>query len=182
MHATTWLPAGWQHPTKVALPTGHHLRPVRASDVDLDMRAVLGSQERLWALYGGVWGWPPADLTVELHREDLARYEAETERGLSFHYALFDAGETDLMGRLTIEPSKIEPSKIEPSKIEPSKPESGEPSTVATADVSWWVVDWLVGGPIEAALDAFVPEWISTAWPFDSPSYQRARRSTAEAG
>jgi hypothetical protein len=169
MYATTWLPTGWQHPTKVALPTGHHLRPIRASDVDLDMRAVMGSQERLWAMYGGVWGWPPADLTVELHRQDLARYEAETERGLSFHYALFDSGETDLMGRLT----------IEPSTAQPGEPTSGEP-TVGTADVSWWVVDWLVGGPIEAALDAFVPEWISTAWPLARPRYQPARGSAAE--
>lgn len=166
MHTTTWLPTGWQHPTRVALPTGHHLRTIRASDVDLDLRAVLGSQERLWAMYGGVWGWPPADLTVELHRADLARYEAETERGLSFHYALFDSGETDLMGRLTIEPART------------GGPTSHQGDPV-TAEVSWWVVDWLVGGPIEAALDAFVPAWIATDWPFDRPSIQPARRSPA---
>lgn len=166
MHTTTWLPTGWQHPTRAVLPTGHHLRPIRAADVDLDLRAVMGSQERLWALYGGVWGWPPADLTVELHREDLARYEAETGRGLSFHYALFDAGETDLMGHLTIEPARTD--------ITPTA--AGDP---VTAEVSWWVVDWLVGGPIEAALDAFVPEWIATAWPFANPSFQPARRSPA---
>ena len=107
-------------------------------------RAVLGSQERLWAMYGGVWGWPPADLTVELHREDLARYEAETRQGVSFRYGLFDAGETEMLGHLTIE------------RTSPTDDAEG-----GTAEVSWWVVDWLVGGPIDAALDAFVPEWIA---------------------
>ena len=160
MQATTWLPDGWQHPTRAALPTGDHLRPIRATDVDLDLRAVLGSQERLWELYGGVWGWPPADLTVELHREDLARHEAETRQRKSFRYGLFDAGETEMLGRLTIEPV----------------PDGGSPGG---AEVSWWVVDWLVGGPIDTALSAFVPEWIATEWPLDRPSFnQPARRGT----
>ena len=42
-------------------PFGHHLRPIRADDVDLDMVAVMGSRERLWSIYGEAWGWPPAD-------------------------------------------------------------------------------------------------------------------------
>ena len=41
----------------------------------------------------------------------------------------------------------------------------------ADADISWWVVDCLVGGPIEAALDAFVPQWIQKDWPFSRPRY-----------
>jgi hypothetical protein len=162
MQATTWQPDGWQHPARAALPTGHHLRPIRATDVDLDLRAVLGSQERLWEMYGGVWGWPPADLTVELHREDLTRHEAENQQGTSFRFGLFDAGETEMLGRLTIQP------------LGP-----GDPDDPDDAEVSWWVVDWLVGGPIAAALDTFVPEWITTEWPFDRPRFnQPARRST----
>ncbi|MBH0009733.1 hypothetical protein [Salinibacterium sp. SWN1162] len=50
--AESWLPPGWQHPTQVALPTGHHLRPIRASETELDMEAVKGSRERLWSIYG----------------------------------------------------------------------------------------------------------------------------------
>ena len=64
MKKTAWLPGGWRHPQRVELSTGHHLRPIRAEDVDLDMVAVLGSRERLWGLYGASWGWPPATLTV----------------------------------------------------------------------------------------------------------------------
>ena len=45
---TPWLPTDWQHPTSARLATGHHLRPIRASDVDIDYAAVMGSRERLW--------------------------------------------------------------------------------------------------------------------------------------
>jgi hypothetical protein len=141
-----WLPAGWTHPTRVELATGHHLRPIRATDVDLDMVAVMGSQARLWSIYGEAWGWPPATLTAEEDRADLARHETETERHESFTYALFDTGETQLLGCVYVDP---------PTKVG------------ADAEVSWWVVDLLVGGPVEAALNAFVPLWLERDWPFE---------------
>ena len=153
MPTTTWLPEDWQHPTRVALPTGHHLRPLRSSDVDLHLAAVLGSQERLWAMYGGVWAWPPSDLTVERDREELACQEAATARQESFGYGLFDAGETELLGRVTIRPY-------------------GAAGVERGAEVSWWVVDWLVGGPIEAELAVFVPAWITAAWPLPGARFQ----------
>jgi len=150
MSSTSWLPAAWEHPVRVDLSTGHHLRPIKATDVDLDMQAVMGSRERLWAIYGEAWGWPPAAMTAEQDREDLAHHEAEIERHESFNYALFDTGETELLGCVYVDP---------PQKAG------------ADADISWWVVDWLVGGPIEAALDELVPQWIQKDWPFSRPRY-----------
>jgi hypothetical protein len=50
--ATAWIPTGWEHPTRVELSTGHHLRPIRARDVDLHLPAVMGSQGRLWSIFG----------------------------------------------------------------------------------------------------------------------------------
>lgn len=150
MRSKPWLPDGWLHPERVELPTGHHLRPIRAADVDLDMVAVLGSRERLWELYGSSWGWPPATLTVEQDREDLQRHADEMEQGESFNYALFDQGETELLGCVYIDPPE---------------------RAAADAEISWWVVDWLVGGPIEQALDRLVPDWIASDWPFQAPHY-----------
>lgn len=147
---TRWLPEGWQHPLRVDLRTGHHLRPIRATDVDLDMVAVMESQERLWSIYGKAWGWPPASMTVEQDREDLARHEAEIEAHESFNYALFDAGETALLGCVYIDP---------PERIG------------ADAEISWWVVDALVGGEVERALDELVPRWIAADWPLQAPRY-----------
>lgn len=145
-----WLPPDFVHPTRVPVAFGHHLRPIRGSDVDLDMVAVMGSQPRLWQTYGRAWGWPPASMTREQDRVDLARHEDEMERHLSFNYAMFDADETALLGCVYIDP--------------PEK-------TGADAEISWWVVDECVGTELEAALDALVPRWIAADWPFTGPRY-----------
>lgn len=155
----TWLPADFVHPTRVDLPTGQHLRPIRADDVDIDFPAVMGSRERLWELYGDAWGWPPATMTPEQDREDLARHEAEIASHESFNYALLDADETVLLGCVYIDP---------PTRAG------------ADAEVSWWVVDDLVGSPVEAALDALVPVWLRTAWPFGEVAFVPRDVSWAE--
>ena len=128
MSSDTWLPEGWRHPTRVELPTGHHLRPIRADDTELDMPAVMGSQERLWSIYGEAWGWPPPTMTAEQDREDLQHHADEMERNESFNFALFDADETELIGCVYIEPT--------------DKPG-------ADADISWWVRDEYLGSPVE---------------------------------
>jgi hypothetical protein len=57
--AVTWLPEDFDHPLRVDLPTGHHLRPMGAADTAIDFPAVMGSRERLWRIYGEAWGWRP---------------------------------------------------------------------------------------------------------------------------
>lgn len=142
----SWLPDGFAHPERVELPTGHHLRPILESDVDLDFPAVMGSRERLWAKYGDAWSWPPATMTLEEDREDLARHAAEIAAHETFNYAIFDAGETELLGCVYIDPP------------EPDSP----PACDAVS--SWWVVDAHSGGELERALDAFVPGWLAATW------------------
>jgi len=100
------------------------------------------SQERLWSIYGRAWHWPPYTLTVEQAREHLAHREAETEQQCSFTYALFDLGETELLGCVDIDPIGN-----------------------AIAAVSWWVVDWLVDSPLERDLDGLIWAWIAADWP-----------------
>jgi RimJ/RimL family protein N-acetyltransferase len=148
---TTWLPAHFQHPLHVDLPTGHHLRPIRAADVDLDMVAVMGSRDRLWAIYGDAWGWPPATMTHEQDRDDLAHHEREIEAHESFNYAVFDRAEERLLGCIYIDP-----------------PQAGADHD---AVISWWVVDSEVGAPVEEALDDFVPAWIAQTWGFARPYF-----------
>jgi hypothetical protein len=143
-----WLPETFAAPQRAELPTGHHLRQIRADDVEIDYPAVMGSRERLWALYGELWGWPPATMTYEADRADLARHEAEMAVNESFNYAVLDAGETELLGCIYIDPPGAE-----------SPPGSD-------AFVAWWVVDGAVGTPLEAALAAFVPGWLAETWQF----------------
>jgi hypothetical protein len=143
-----WLPDDFRHPERVDLPTGHHLRPIRGSDTEIDYPAVMGSRERLWEIYGEAWGWPPPTMTVEQDREDLERHAREIEAHESFNYALLDAAEERLLGCVYIDPAD-------------------EPD--ADAVVSWWVVDDAVGTEVERALDAFVPRWLAAEWPFRAP-------------
>jgi hypothetical protein len=145
-----WLPDDFVHPLRVDLPTGHHLRPIRESDVAIDYPAVMGSRERLWAKYGEAWGWPAATMSYEADRVDLARHEAEIAAHQTFNYAVLDEGETALLGCVYIDPPGA----------------SSPPGSDAVA--SWWVVDAAAGTELERALDAFVPAWLRAPWGFRS--------------
>lgn len=140
-----WLSAGFEPPARLDLPTGHHLRPIRAADIDVDYPAVMGSQERLWSIFGRAWGWPPPTMTREEDEADLARHEAEMVARESFNYAVLDEHETELLGCVYVDP--------------PFK-------RGAEADVCWWVVDAEAGGPLDLLLAEAVPAWIASTWPF----------------
>jgi hypothetical protein len=148
-----WLPDGFAHPERVALATGHHLRPIRADDVDVDYPAVMGSRERLWEIYGEAWGWPPATMTFEQDREDLAHHEAEIAAQETFNYAILDESESELLGCVYIDPADSR----------------SPPGTDAVS--SWWVVDRMVGTELARQLDAFVPRWLSDTWGFERVHY-----------
>jgi RimJ/RimL family protein N-acetyltransferase len=146
--ATAWLPASFSAPRRLDLATGHHLRQIHPDDLDLDYPAVMGSQPRLWSLFGPVWAWPPADMTVEQDRVDLVRHADEMTRNESFNYAIFDADETALLGCVYIDPPEADGTD---------------------AEVSWWVVDAQVGTPLEAAILPAVTAWLDTDWPLVRP-------------
>jgi hypothetical protein len=148
-----WLAAGFEHPQRVELSSGHHLRPIRADDVEIDYPAVMGSRERLWEKYGEAWGWPPATMTVEGDRDDLAHHEAEIAAHETFNYAVLDEAESELLGCVYIDPAD----------------EHAPPG--ADAVVSWWVVDDAVGSDLERALDDFVPRWLADTWGFAAVHY-----------
>ncbi|MER6302828.1 N-acetyltransferase [Kitasatospora sp. NPDC001539] len=147
----TWLPADFVHPVHVPLlDAEYHLRPIRETDTALDYPAVMGSRERLWSIYGPAWGWPQETMTFEEDRIDLARHEREIAAHQSFNYVLLDRAETAVLGCVYIDPPE---------------------RTGADGEISWWVVDDLVGSEVEEALDALVPQWIATDWPFRTPRY-----------
>ncbi|MBV9338734.1 MAG: hypothetical protein JO243_22830 [Solirubrobacterales bacterium] len=143
-----WLADGFSHPERLDLPTGHHLRPIRESDVDIDYPAVMGSRDRLWTKYGRMWEWPPPDMTYEADRKDLARHEDEIAAHMSFNYAVLNGDESELLGCVYIDP-----------------PDEHAPEC-ADALVSWWVVDREVDGELELALDELVPRWLAERWGF----------------
>jgi hypothetical protein len=149
----SWLPGDFEHPLREDLPTGHHLRPIRGEDVDIDYPAMMGSRERLWAKYGATWGWPAKTITYEADREDLERHADEIERHETFNYAVLNADESELLGCVYIDPP------------------DDHSAPGADAVSSWWVVDRAVGTDRERALDEFVPRWLEQRWGFRSVDY-----------
>jgi hypothetical protein len=96
-------------------------------------------------------------LGLALGHHDLGRgpsrpatHENEIAAHQSFNYALLDAAESKILGCVYIDP-----------------PEKAG----ADGEVAWWVVDEKVGTELEQALDALVPQWIATAWPFQKPRF-----------
>ena len=148
-----WLPDGFETPQRLDLETGHHLRPIRGSDVDIDYPAVMGSRASLWARYGEAWGWPPETMTFDQDREDLVHHEVEIAAQETFNYAVLDAGETELLGCVYIDPPDA----------------SCSPGTDAL--VSWWVVDAGRGSDLERTLADVIPRWLADAWRFRAVHY-----------
>jgi hypothetical protein len=128
--AMVWLPADFIYPTVVAVGDGYHLRPIRVADVDLDYPAVMGSQPRLWSIFGAAWDWPSDSMTYQQDREDLACHEAEIAARQGFSYTLLDDAETALLGCVYIDPPEKQG---------------------ADAEIAWWVVDGQVGTGLERA-------------------------------
>lgn len=143
----SWLPVDFIHPLRVEWRDGVHLRPIAASDVEIDMPAVMNNREMLWEMYGHAWGWPPAAMTAEQDIEDLQHHADEMERHESFNYAILPADESELFGCIYIDPAATEDRR----RIE--------------AEVSWWATpgapDWLRDG-----LGDFASAWIREGWPF----------------
>lgn len=147
----TWLPADFVHPLHVELTAALHLRPIRASDVDIDLPVVLANQKELWAVYGQAWQWPPATLTREQDEADLARHADEMRAHLSFNYSVVDTDESTLLGCVYIDPLPTVDGR-------------------RGAEVSWWT-DRRAGEPVRRTLDDFVPGWIRRRWPFDTVTF-----------
>jgi hypothetical protein len=156
---TAFLPETFVPPGRTELATGHHIRPIRASDIDLDYPAVMGSQPRLYEIFGPAWGWPTADMTRQEDLNELGRHADEMTTLTSFNYAIFDRDETALLGCIYVDP---------PEKVG------------ADAEISWWVVDSEVGGPLDATLREEVPAWIAAAWPFTAPRFIGEQLTWAE--
>jgi hypothetical protein len=137
-----WVRPSFDYPARLDLPSGHHLRPIRAADAEIDLPAVMGARDRLFARYGEAWGWPPEQMSVEVDRADLAHHEAEMEAREGFNYAILDRDETVLLGCVYVYPSEAE----------------------ADADVSWWVVEEALGTELERELEKTLPSWLADTW------------------
>jgi hypothetical protein len=79
------------------------LRPILASDAELDYEAVMASKEYLrpWEQSG----WPADDFTVDANREDVRKLERWHADGERFTYTVLNPSETQCLGCVYILPT-----------------------------------------------------------------------------
>lgn len=133
------------------------LRPIRASDAELDYEAVMESKEflRLWEQTG----WPEDDFTVEANRADLEKMARRFDDGESFAYTVMNPTETQCLGCVYIFPT--------------SAPLFAKAEITALADAQWadfetavyfWIRQSRLADGLDTRLLAALRAWLTHDW------------------
>ena len=127
-----------------------HLRPLKASDVELDYQAVMSSLDHLKGVFGPGSRWPSKNLTKEEDLKALQWHEKEFKRREGFVYTLLNHQETECLGCVYIYPSKLD-----------------------TCDAQ--VVMWVTGDAFKQGFDSIlfqtVKKWMKEKWSFKKVVY-----------
>lgn len=138
------------------------LRPIRATDAELDYDAVMESREflRLWEQST----WPEDDFTVEANRADLAKLERRFAEGESFAYTVMNPDQTQCLGCVYIFPT----SAPMYSRPEISAVDGGSWSAHEAVVYFWVRKSRIADGLDRRLLDALGP-WLMHEWGFAHP-------------
>src|SRR5262245_21259344 len=128
------------------------LRPLRATDVELDYEAVMASREQLRR-----WGqsdWPADDFSLEENLADLERHEREHRDRVAFTFTVLDPTATRCLGCVYIRP--------------PEDWMAAHFSKEAWAGtVAFWVRTEEVATELDRHLLATLREWFRKDWAFE---------------
>lgn len=135
------------------------LRPLTVNDVVKDYDAVMSSRDHLWAMFGEVWGWPAADMTLEQDLIDLGWHQKEFQIRSSFAYTVVSLDEARVLGCVYVDASR---------------------NPRYEAAVCLWVRQDELANGLDEALLAAVKAWIATVWPFQQVAYPGREITWAE--
>jgi RimJ/RimL family protein N-acetyltransferase len=149
------------------------LRPLRATDVELDYDAVISSaaQLRRWSQSG----WPADEFTLAENLDDLQRHEREHIERKAFTFTVLNPHGTRCLGCVYIMPIRPQVAHL-------------CPGAAYAADVGFWVRTAELANDLDKHLLATLREWFTTEWAFDcivfTISQQEARQTAllSEAG
>ncbi|CAG1009003.1 hypothetical protein BURK1_03603 [Burkholderiales bacterium] len=139
-----FLPEDFTIPARVETAR-FRMRSITIHDVFKDYDAVMSSREHLWKRFGGLWGWPAPDLSIEQDIVDLGWHQKEFALRSSFDYAVMSPDESRLLGCVYVDP-----------------PGTGD----VDADVWFWARQSELASGLERELEAFLRDWLAHAWPF----------------
>jgi hypothetical protein len=143
-------------PVPEALQTNEFLlRPLRATDAQLDYDAVISSRAQLLRSSGGTW--PREGFTLEEDVADLERHEREHRERVAFTYTVMNPPETECLGCLYMNPLE---------RLLGRDAEGGAYLSDNTAYVSFWVRSTHLADDLDRRLlTAFIP-WFLNEWAF----------------
>jgi hypothetical protein len=133
------------------------LRPIRASDAELDHEAVMESREflRTWEQSS----WPEDDFTVDANRDDLVGLERRHAAGESYTYTVMDPTETRCLGCVYVFPTDARVF----SEARISEVEGARWSQYAAA-VYFWVRASRLADGLDRRLLAALRPWLENDW------------------
>jgi RimJ/RimL family protein N-acetyltransferase len=149
------------------------LRPLRATDVELDYDAVMSSAEQLrrWSQSG----WPADNFTLAQNLDDLQRHEREHIERKACTFTVLNSQGTRCLGCVYIMPVRHQVAQL-------------CAGAAYAAEVGFWVRTAELANDLDRHLLAALREWFTTAWAFDcilfTISQQEARQAAvlSEAG
>ena len=131
------------------------LRPLRASDVQLDYDAVISSRAELLLSSGDTW--PREGFTLEENLADLERHEQEHLDRAAFTYTIMNLTESECLGCLYINP---------PERLVGTNEEDNKYLSDNTAFVDFWVRQSRLADQLDRrVLQALIP-WFQNEWAF----------------
>lgn len=131
------------------------LRPLRATDVQLDYEAVISSRAEL--LLGSGGSWPREGFTLEEDLTDLERHEQEHRDRVAFTYTIMNPAESECLGCLYIGP---------PERLIGHDGGGGEYLSDSTAFASFWVRQSRLADRLDRRLIQALIPWFKNEWAF----------------
>jgi hypothetical protein len=136
------------------------VRPLRATDVELDYDAVITSRAEL--LLGSDGKWPREGFTLEENLTDLMRHEQEHQDRVAFTYTVMNPTETECLGCVYINPLRLLLQRASLS-VEHVPEES--------AYVTFWARQSRLTDNLDSRLLQALVSWFQTAWAFSQVAF-----------
>ena len=136
------------------------VRPLRATDVELDYDAVITSRAELRLKSDG--RWPREGFTLEENLADLIRHEQEHRDRVAFTYTVMNPTETECLGALYINPLKRLLQRLS-VPVEHISDES--------AYVTFWVRQSRLADELDRRLLQALITWFQEEWAFSQVAF-----------